>query len=495
MVRSLAALLPLVGSIVSLSQTAWAAPSPLLVLPPLMALLPGTIVTYPLPSIYKNSTHFQVRANKIDIPVVAYEQYDYAHFSMDDKPAMIWIKLPKGKEVKDVRISPRKLGIVPMKKGDTLHFRLPKNNYLIVKIEGHKELVIAADPLEQNKPSDKGDSIYNIKDDKYKADSEGKNLTTEAFQKAIDDASKAWDEAKAKDPKKDPKQGTVYVPKGVYTVGNLVLKSNTALYLEGGAVLRFSGKPENYTKHWFKKSQNRDVTWWIRTEFNSTNIKVHGRGTLDGNGHYSSTVGKINMNILVPIATKNFEAEGIIIRESASWSVLPMRSSDLKFHHLKLLNRLDMSENDGIDPMESQRVTISNTIGISLDDPFSTKTYTKIFPKFNDKLPSPMPLENVTFDNVLSWTRCFGLKVGQGVFTNQSNVTFKNSVVYDAAIGIGINHKVSNSIIHVARPSILTDIVGNFNCVQRDIRKYRNREAQSLVGEEKHLDCLLHRGP
>jgi hypothetical protein len=47
----------------------------------------------------------------------------------------------------------------------------------------------------------------------------------------------------------------------------------------------------------------------------------------------------------------------------------------------------------------------------------------------------------VTFDGLLSWTYCYGLKAGQGFMQPQDNVTFKNSTVYQAAVGLGVHHK------------------------------------------------------
>lgn len=53
----------------------------------------------------------------------------------------------------------------------------------------------------------------------------------------------------------------------------------------------------------------------------------------------------------------------------------------------------------------------------------------------------PQPLSNVIFDDCLAWTVCYGYKIGQGVYKSQDGVTFKNSVVYKAAVGLGIDHR------------------------------------------------------
>ncbi|WP_251037441.1 hypothetical protein [Paenibacillus albidus] len=65
--------------------------------------------------------------------------------------------------------------------------------------------------------------------------------------------------------------------------------------------------------------------------------------------------------------------DGIVIRESAAWAVMPVRSNDLKFTNLKMFNSLGMGENDEIDVVESQDVEVRHSIGIALDDPYSTK--------------------------------------------------------------------------------------------------------------------------
>jgi hypothetical protein len=100
-----------------------------------------------------------------------------------------------------------------------------------------------------------------------------------------------------------------------------------------------------------------------------------------------------------------------------------------------------MGENDGIDVIESSGVTVSHAIGIGLDDPFSTKTWPDVADIYRSVPGTARPLENVTFDDLVSWTYCYGVKVGQGVVQPQDKVTFQHVVVYDAAVGIGVHHK------------------------------------------------------
>lgn len=73
--------------------------------------------------------------------------------------------------------------------------------------------------------------IYNVCN--FGAKGNGVDKDTEAFKKAIEVCEKNGG-------------GTVYVPAGIYHIGALHLKSNMTLYIESGAVLKFSQDEEDY---------------------------------------------------------------------------------------------------------------------------------------------------------------------------------------------------------------------------------------------------------
>ena len=80
--------------------------------------------------------------------------------------------------------------------------------------------------------------------------------------------------------------GTIYFPAGVYLTATIYMKSNITLYVESGAVLRFSDRFEDYLP--FVKIR------WEGTVMNTLspliyahdaeNLTITGRGTLNGNG-------------------------------------------------------------------------------------------------------------------------------------------------------------------------------------------------------------------
>ncbi|MDR6906388.1 polygalacturonase [Agromyces sp. 3263] len=393
---------------------------------------PAPLDIYPLASTYPASPDFVMTVNGQGVPVQDCAGYDIAQFAMGAGEATISITKRNNTAIGAFSISPLKLGLTGTKSGPTLTFTVTHDEYLIVKIDGRPELVIAIDPLETDRPPSSGTGIFNVTAAPYGAQP-GVGYSTTAFQTALNDAA-AWGSANAG-------QGTVFVPAGVYTLGTLYLRSNLRLYLAPGAVLKYTGERDHYDVHWRKLSQQRDVTWFLSTRYSTTNITISGRGIIDGDGMASLQRGNLGVNLLVPIYTDDFIVDGITFRESSSWAVMPTRSTDSQFRNIKMFNRFDMGENDGIDVMESTNVSVTNAIGIGLDDPFSTKTWANHIDLFAKVPGDPRPLGDVTFDDLVSWTWCYGLKVGQGVFQQQTNVTFKNATIYDSAVGIGVHHK------------------------------------------------------
>lgn len=421
----------------------------------------ATITTYEPSVRYARSVNYTLKANGVPVPVVkGFSDYDYAHFSMSEGPVTYELTILNTDKVHEYSISPKQLGIQADKiEGRTITFTTQSDEYLIVMMNNRKtRMVIAADPLETDVPASSGEGIFNIGAAPYHVASSGSSATgvsarTQAIQQAIEDASQYGTL------KGGGAQGIVYVPAGTYSIGNLVLKSNTAIYMAPGATLVGTGKTADYTEHWFKDSMGRPATWWISTAFQSENIRIYGRGTIDGNGqalHDDKSIngkGMIN-NLVVPIDTTHFEMEGIVVRESAGWAVVTVRSDDLVFRNLKLFNSLGMGENDGIDICESQDVIVQNAIGISLDDPFSTKSWKSDTDIASGRVPwpgNPEPVRNVLFEDTIAWTLCYGYKVGQGVMQNQSNIVFRNGVVYKAAVGFAIHHKYGTGTVSDVR--------------------------------------------
>lgn len=339
-----------------------------------------------LPKIYKPSATYRLEVAGKSMPIVEYtDQYDYTQFTLDIEEVEAKLTLP-GALIESFTVSPQKLGVVGRLEANILHFKILKGQYLIVKLNSKRALVIAADSADKHKPASRGHGIFNVLDEPYAADSGGAALSTQAIQRAINDASKY-------------NKGIVYVPKGIYRIGNLELKSNLNLFLEPGAVLLFSPLREDHSVDARKFSQNRDITRWIYTSGGAKNIKIFGSGTLDGNGQLTTRKINLGNHILSILGATNVEINGPIIRDSGAWAILPARSVNVRLKNLKIFNRFDMGENDGIDVIESQNIRITHVIGIGLDDPFSTKTWQEDTDLCRGWPEKPRPLKNVVFED------------------------------------------------------------------------------------------------
>ena len=396
----------------------------------------ATIEAYPRPYVYSASTTYSLAVDGVSVPVIAFGGgYDYAHFSHVSGTMNLSITLLPG-SITQWAVSPAKLGITPTVSGSTMSFALSQDRYLIIAMNGLRRLVIAIDPP-YTKPASSGAGIYNVVAAPYNANNQGSGWATTGIQNAVNDANAAGG-------------GIVYVPSGVYYVGNLTLKSNVQMFMAPGAVFRFHGDGPSYTQDAFKSSQNRWLTWWIKTAVGATNVKIYGRGTLDANAAYSISTYNFACNVVVPLGCSNFTMDGILIRDAGTWAVIPARSNDLLLTNLKLFNSLSLGEDDCIDVNESQRVIVRNAIGIALDDPFTTKTWAGTGITVNWP-GSPEVVDDVLFENCIAYTYCYGFKVGQGVNQAQTNVRFVNGTVFSASVGIGVNAKYGTADANTIR--------------------------------------------
>ena len=386
------------------------------------AVASSKIAAYANPAIYPLSADFSLSVDGTRVPVTAFQpatnsspEYSYAHFSFSGSPTLT---VTASSPVSTFRISPLALRIAGTARGNTLRFVLTQSRYLIVKINTYAELIIAADALETNVPAAKGAGIFNVVTG-YGADASGAAYSTSAIQSAVNAAAVHG--------------GTVYVPDGVYKIGNLVLKSNVTLYLTGGAVLRGSGLDTDYKTSYHKDSLSMNGTWLISTAPNSTNITIRGRGTIDGQGILMRTQHSYLNNLIMPLATSHFTIDGITGRDAGLWSLTPTRSSHVTIANYKGLQSLNYREDDAMDINECQFVTVQHTLAVSWDDTYSTKTWEAKTDIAAHWPGSPQPLRQVLFSDAVAWTHCVAFKIGYGAFQPQQNVTYQYGFVYDAS--------------------------------------------------------------
>lgn len=151
---------------------------------------------------------------------------------------------------------------------------------------------------------------------------------------------------KAKPNPQDP--NVIWIPRGVTDPenGKITLTDNQTLYLEAGAVLRGG------------------------LEVRGNNIRITGRGILDGNP-WEWRKGPTS-NVIDLLDCENVQIDGIIVRGASHWTIVPKNCDQILIENVKICGGR-VQNDDGINPCNSRHVTIRNCFIRSDDDCIAIK--------------------------------------------------------------------------------------------------------------------------
>lgn len=200
-------------------------------------------------------------------------------------------------------------------------------------------------------------------------------LSTAAFQQAIDRIFSAGG-------------GRVIVPAGNWLTGRLILRSNVNLHFEEGAILRFHGSIESFLPAVYTRVEGIEIMSLgsCLYAFETVNTSITGKGVLIGpeDDYFKekanrivsidrlvnpkSTVdqrkldGQENQAFVLPmmlsfIACKNVYVEGVRIKNSLFWTIVPIYCDGVAIRDVQI----DSPENpqaDGIDLESTKNVLI-----------------------------------------------------------------------------------------------------------------------------------------
>lgn len=168
-------------------------------------------------------------------------------------------------------------------------------------------------------------------------------------------------------PPKAGDPGVVHFGPGLHKPGRIDITNGQTLYLAGGAVVKGA------------------------VVATGSNIRILGRGILDGSdyewrkGPYGVTIGIQGSNALV---------EGITIRGSSHWTIVPRNSRRVTVRGVKLCGSR-VQNDDGINPCNSQDVLITDCFIRSDDDCVAMKGLDLRGPESN--------VERITVENCILW--------------------------------------------------------------------------------------------
>jgi len=160
----------------------------------------------------------------------------------------------------------------------------------------------------------------------------------------------------------------VYFGPGVHKPEKIVLQSNQTLYLAGGAVVKAEVLAQG------------------------ANIRICGRGILDGSD-WEWRKGPVG-NLIAIRNSADVEVNGITLRGSSHWTIVPKNCQRITIRNVKLCNSR-VQNDDGINPCNSQDVLIADCFIRSDDDCVALKGLDFSAPNSN--------VERVTVENTILW--------------------------------------------------------------------------------------------
>jgi hypothetical protein len=339
------------------------------------------IKTYPLPSVYPPSSIYSMEVNGINVSVTEFVvknkiQYHYAQFSFAGN-ANVRIRLKD--VVRSYLIRPLPFEVSAVAIGNYLNLTLTQPRYLIIDIDEHEKLIVLADPPEKKIPVPGDPGITDILD--YDVDQTGQAESTNQIQKAIDQINMDGG-------------GTLYFPPGIYKTRTLFVKDNVNIYLAGGAAVRGTGVKTDYPE--YDPGKLKSITYVFKIE-NASNIKIYGRGTIDGLGvQLAGNVDNINdaplkIRAVSTHNSSNIAVEGIIARELTSWAV--------PFYH--------------------------SDVG---DDSYCSKGH------------EGEPTHDIVFRNSVAWSSTRGVTLGMQAYAHMYNILYDSIFIAGTRDGIDFKH-------------------------------------------------------
>jgi polygalacturonase len=259
---------------------------------------------------------------------------------------------------------------------------------------------------------------------------DGKTISTSAIQAAIDKAS-------------EDGGGRVLFPNGTYLSGSIILKPGVHLHLDKNAVLLGSTDPADYIS----------MNLWKSLIFADgvDNLQISGKGTIDGQGEklalhvdslfYAGQLDSANYvfkekrpvvtqrpQIIYFFCCKNIRVSGITIQNSASWVQSYRMCKNLEIDRIRVDSDTYWN-NDGIDIIDCQNVSITNCYVNASDDGICLKSYLHV--GYDVKNNSDFFCDSIYIANCTVRSSASAIKLGTASYHGFRNITIENIKVFD----------------------------------------------------------------
>ncbi len=290
-------------------------------------------------------------------------------------------------------------------------------------------IAVDADERRDSIDSDAGSSqlaqpIFDVR--AFGAVGDGSHLDTPAIQAAIDKCHVAGG-------------GTVLVTAGRYLTGTLRLKSNVHLHVSLSACILGSNDLSQYASDvepcGFVNARHIDKCLLYAAD--AENMAVTGLGLIDGQGAgfpTNAADGSVGERPMLArwARCRNVTLAGITLRNAGAWCAHFLRCDHVRVKGVTIHNRAKFN-NDGIDLMGTQNVTISDCVLECEDDAICFQDM------FHDA-----PVRNVVITKCIMSTRWSAIRSGGAHRGGIRDITVSNCVIYDT-YGCGIKLQIGGN--------------------------------------------------
>ena len=400
----------------------------------------ASVAPYPVPPGSRRSAVHRVRVEHRPVFVERFASVGYARFAVDGP---VRVEVAVAGPIRGHAVFPAGRVTSTAIAGSVLLIELPAPRSVVVWIDDLEPLFLLPDAIEHDRPDPADDGVFDVTD--FGADPAGRTLATAQLQAAIDAAtSRAGG-------------GTVLIPAGCFVTGTLNIRSDVSLYLAPGALLQGSADPADYPldpgRHESAgdstlapdvRNLGRTMTFSrLLLVDQATNVRIAGRGTIDGHGASLRSDSGIAPNLLRVRASSKVVVEDVLFRNSAAWSLHLLASDRVTVRNVKVINDRTTLNTDGIDPDMSSDVTIDGAFIYTKDDAICVKA------SGNGDLAGD-PRRILATNNLVSAVDA-GLKVGsESSAATFSDIRFEGNHVFDSGRAMSIVVRDGATYEHVA---------------------------------------------
>lgn len=234
----------------------------------------------------------------------------------------------------------------------------------------------------------------------------------------------------------------------------IFLKSNVELHLEENAKLIGNGREAEYILRPgpFERNRNKTPISGLIFSKNTVNIKITGKGTIDGNYGAFIPEGQENVKHLAffkyprPMTVyfencRNVSLEEITVRNAPFWTIHLVGCSENKITGVKIYNEMRMPNTDGFDIDRCKNTIITDGIVRTGDD--------AICPKCTEETAQYGDCENLLVANCRLTSSSSAIKFGSSSFGNFKNCIFENIEIRNSNRGLAFQLRDTHSAENV----------------------------------------------